>query len=484
MAEGYFRFGGDIAGYVVAVGANDTVVFAPGAELLAWPSRAGGDPYPLLDDADGQIPFVTVSDGNNGYSRGGLPRFQAPAPAIWLGDGESPRVLALTTDLPDMVAQALLVAAGAQSSVNSHASSRNAHETGLADLTDTTLPPPEQRLPGQMLGTLPGGSFGLLTPSQASGAVILNPRNAQGQYVGQMIPPPDPSAGQNGPSWFRMQATYSPDDNLPDMFQLGSTTQGGAWILTGRYNGNGEGRDSPSDRDRVARRVFEMLQSLGGPSRKTFFELSTNPTNPADREKLFAAYGTGHASMPGWMVATRVLAGQKGVQAGGNHNALTSATLRGRSAGTGAPTAGVWVAGDVVLDAAGSWWLCTETGEPGTWVGGSGGGGSAAPTALVDVVLGPGMAHGAKRCRTRLEHGGAVGRLRGTLTATGAVASGAVLATVTADHRPESPVTCIARSSTGGNKLTIAPNGEITYAAAFTSGQELWLDAITYDLEP
>ena len=477
-----YWYGGDLAGYIVAAGEGGTVTFQPGAEIMAWAGREpGASQYTLLDENGSETPSVRASDGTDGYSLGGLPRFQAPAPAVWLGEAGGTRVLALTTDLPGLVLAAQQAASEALSALEQHTSDRNGHQTGMADLSDTAMPPPEQRAAGLVVGTLPGGSFGLLTPSQAAGAVLLNPRNGSGEYVGQMIPPPDPAGGQNGPSWFRMQATYSPDDNLPDMFQLGSTTQAGAWILTGRYNGNGEGRDSPSARNRVARRIFEYLESLGGPSTGRFFELSTNPANPSQREPLLAAYGTAHSTKPGWIEATRILSALKGVTAGGNHNGLSPLTVRGRSAGTGPPTAGVWLAGDTYVDAVGSWWLCTATGEPGTWTGGGGGG---APTALVDVVLGSGMAHGAKRCRTRLEHGGAVGRLRGTLTATGAVASGAVLGTVTAAHRPVEPVICIARSSTGGNKLTINPDGTITYAAAFTSGQELWLDAITYDLEP
>ncbi|MGJ3228927.1 hypothetical protein ACQEUV_26760 [Micromonospora aurantiaca (nom. illeg.)] len=488
MADGYFRFGGDIAGYVVAVGAGDVVVFQPGAELLAWPARTGGDPYALLDDADGAIPFVEVSDGSNGYNRGGLPRFQTPAPAVWLGDGTSARVLALTTDLPDMIAQALVAAAGAQSSLNAHASNRNGHQTGLADLTDADVPPPEQRVAGQMLGTLPGGSFGLLTPSQASGAVILNPRNGQGQYVGQTVPPPDPSQGQSGEPWLKMQAGYSAGDNNPDMLQLFSTSQSGQAIKTGWWNGNGEIRAAPSAVNRVAMRAFEAYENRGGPSTGRFFEASTNPTNAGLREPLLGVYGTGNPSKPGWTESTRILSALRGVSAGGTHNALTAAVLRGRSASTGAPTAGVWVAGDVVLDAAGAWWLCTETGEPGTWVGngGGGGGGAAPPSALDELAPGAGMTlDPTKPAASRLEHGGEVGRLRGTLTATGAVASGSVLATIdNAAHRPQSVVQCIARYTGGGNKLSVNPDGTITYQASFTAGQQLWLDSITYDLEP
>lgn len=51
-----------------------------------------------------------------------------------------------------------------------------------------------------------------------------------------------------------------------------------------------------------------------------------------------------------------------------NGIAISPMQLRGRKATTGAPTSGTWQTGDVVMDSAKAWFLCTAGGSPGTWV--------------------------------------------------------------------------------------------------------------------
>lgn len=51
-----------------------------------------------------------------------------------------------------------------------------------------------------------------------------------------------------------------------------------------------------------------------------------------------------------------------------NGIAMSPMQLRGRKATTGAPTSGTWQTGDVVMDSAKVWFLCTAGGSPGTWV--------------------------------------------------------------------------------------------------------------------
>lgn len=51
-----------------------------------------------------------------------------------------------------------------------------------------------------------------------------------------------------------------------------------------------------------------------------------------------------------------------------NGASIVPLQLRGRKTTTGAPTTGTWVAGDVLMDSAKVWWLCTAAGSPGTWV--------------------------------------------------------------------------------------------------------------------
>lgn len=56
-----------------------------------------------------------------------------------------------------------------------------------------------------------------------------------------------------------------------------------------------------------------------------------------------------------------------GVVAAGSKNGLAGIRLAGFKATSGAPTTGTWTAGDVVLDSAGAFHLCTTGGSPGTW---------------------------------------------------------------------------------------------------------------------
>jgi hypothetical protein len=51
----------------------------------------------------------------------------------------------------------------------------------------------------------------------------------------------------------------------------------------------------------------------------------------------------------------------------GGKNGLSPIRLAGFKPTAGAPTTGAWTVGDVVLDSAGAWHLCTTGGTPGTW---------------------------------------------------------------------------------------------------------------------
>jgi hypothetical protein len=56
-----------------------------------------------------------------------------------------------------------------------------------------------------------------------------------------------------------------------------------------------------------------------------------------------------------------------GVASVGGKNGLTAVRLAGFKNSSGAPAAGTWDTGDVVLDSAGAWHLCSSGGTPGTW---------------------------------------------------------------------------------------------------------------------
>ncbi|MGC4886709.1 hypothetical protein [Micromonospora sp. DT227] len=379
-----FWFGGSLTDWTFTSqdsieGIPGLVQAAGGIQVTFWDQETNGTRYEdLVDAANNPITFVVSSDGTDGRAAGTIAPFLGPdnVPAMWAEAAGGPRLLIngwTGAALMDVIARA----GGIESALAAHVAANNPHRTGLADAADMAVPAPDARVVGQVVGVVPGGGFGLLTPAQTSGAILLNPPKSGGTYVGNVAQPPDPAQGQNGNPWLRMQAIYSGDDNLPDMVQWGSTTPGGVWVKTGWQNGNGEGRDAPSTANRVARRVFEYAQGSGGPSTGRFFELSTNPSQAAQREALFGAYGTGHASQPGWMVATRVLAGMQGVRAGGNYNGLSPINFRGVRTSAGAPTTGTWITNDAVIDSNGALWVCTEAGAPGTWVTAAGGAGGA-----------------------------------------------------------------------------------------------------------
>ncbi|MFI1194092.1 hypothetical protein ACH4T9_12655 [Micromonospora sp. NPDC020750] len=469
---------GDTA--TIGVPPNDktgkAVVTLGGVEVKWWNTETGGMQYTDLRDSTGAaVSSVLSSDGSDGRGLGQIQRVQYPdgITGAWASADGGPRVW-MTADVGDETVRTA-------AALSAHASALNPHSTGLANLSDVSVGAIGTRTDGTVVGWS-DGQFTLLAPSQVSGALLLNPPKVGGAYVGQTAAPPDPTQGQNGNPWLRIQQPYSSGDNNPDTIQIFSTTAGGQAVKTFWPNGNGEARGAPSTSNRVGGRWFEAYESLGGPSTGRFFELSTNPVVAANREPLLGAYGTGHSTQPGWIVATRVLAGLLGVRAGGSYNSLTAINWRGQRPTTGAPTSGTWTTGDVVLDSAGAVFLCTAGGTPGTWTTGSAGG-TASPTSFVNLTPGTGMSLGGKAAASRLDRGGDNGRLRGTLTATGSVTSGAVLATIpTTTHRPLALATTIARYTGGGTQLQVAANGEITAGNSLTSGQSVWLDSITWDM--
>lgn len=464
-------FGGGVDDWIFAENVDNVPILQGGAVLTFWNAREGGTQYTdITADVDGATPIVSLvtSSGGDGYRIGQIPVFYGPpdVTTMWVSADGGERVAIDSIDIGDLAGKA-------QQDLATHVSGRNAHGTGLGDLDDAEVGAPESRAVGTVVGWN-GSAFVMLTPAQTSGALLLNPPLVGGVYVGNIaIPPP---TGQSEP-WLQMRQPYSAADTNPDAIQLYSTHSDGTTpIKTFWTNGNNEARGAPSTPGRIGGRFFEAYESKGGPSTGRFFELSTNPAVASNREPLFGAYGTAHPTQPGWMVATRVLAGLLGVRAGGSYNSLSAVNFRGVRGSAGAPTSGTWATNDVVLDSAGAVWLCTAGGTPGTWAGNG-------PTSFVDITPGTNVGHGTKHAASRLERGGDAARLRGTLTASGAVSAGAVVATIpTAAHRPLATVTTIARYSGGGAQFQVATNGDITLGAALSAGQSVWLDSITWDL--
>lgn len=315
-------------------------------------------------------------------------------------------------------------------------------------------------------------------------AVVKDPTTA-GTYVGNIVVSPPNPAGAN--PWLRtVPIPYSGPDSNFDFLRILAIDEFGNTVQTFTLNGNGEPRSRPSSRTRVGFRAFESAQAVGY-STDQFFQVSSNPTVAANREPYLGVFGTGHATKPGWAEATRILSGLSGVSIGGTvnaalapYNTLSAFNYRGLKTTPGAPAAGTWLVNDVVLDSAGVVYRCTVAGTPGTWVGVN------APTAFTNlgslnanIILGT-----TKNAATRLDRGADNVRIRGFLTATGAVAANTTLGNITAAHRPQVQVDTIARYTGGGARLTITAGGNLSINAALALNDNVWLDGVTYDQLP
>jgi hypothetical protein len=105
-------------------------------------------------------------------------------------------------------------------------------------------------------------------------------------------------------------------------------------------------------------------------------------------------------------------------------------------------------------------------------------------SAPLTVTPGAGMTQGAKTAATMLIGDGKEVRMRGTLVATGVVATGSVIGNVNAAHFPLLPANTQVRYTGGGARFQILANGNIIINAALALNDNVWLDSITYDLLP
>lgn len=315
--------------------------------------------------------------------------------------------------------------------------------------------------------------------------VYKNPPLVAGSYVGNQVTAPPGSPNTVG--WFSMAAPipFSAGDTNPDFLRVSAIDEFGNTVHTTTWNGNGESRSRPSTRSRIGFRAFESAESVGY-STGQYAQWSSNPTAAANREPYLGGWGTASAK-PGWIEATRVLSGLTGVSIGGTvnaalapYNTLTAFNYRGLKTSAGPPAAGTWIVNDVVLDSAGVVYRCTVAGTPGTWVGVN------APTAFTNlgslnanIVLGV-----TKNAASRIDRGGDNVRLRGFLTATGAVGANVTLGNITVRDRPQVQVDTIARYTGGGARLTITAGGNVSINAALALNDSVWLDGVTYDQLP
>ncbi|MFD6636756.1 hypothetical protein ACFWDN_13175 [Micromonospora chalcea] len=106
-------------------------------------------------------------------------------------------------------------------------------------------------------------------------------------------------------TWYRAIVSYSANDSNVDQVQfMTGNPSGGAALKILWLNGNNELRVAASTDQRVAERIYEVHENAGqGRSKKLVWEVSTNPINPNERATIAGVYGTGHPTMPGYLVA-------------------------------------------------------------------------------------------------------------------------------------------------------------------------------------
>lgn len=109
-----FWFAGDAASAGIAT---------PGGIVTAWSDQFEGMRHTELADADGNIvDHVVVADAASGYPDGTIPRFKGPRLTIWVSVDDGPRMLMVSTDLPDLLRSVREAAVEAQNAARESAS--------------------------------------------------------------------------------------------------------------------------------------------------------------------------------------------------------------------------------------------------------------------------------------------------------------------------------------------------------------------------
>lgn len=114
-----YWYGGGPADWAMALvtidGTANVPQMQPGAIVTCWNAQVGGTQYTDLALADGTpVSQVTASVGDAVYGPGTWPRFQAPVLSMWISVDGGPRMLVVSTDVPDVMQQLSVAAQAAQ----------------------------------------------------------------------------------------------------------------------------------------------------------------------------------------------------------------------------------------------------------------------------------------------------------------------------------------------------------------------------------
>lgn len=231
--------------------------------------------------------------------------------------------------------------------------------------------------------------------------------------------------------WLRVTMPYSASDSNEDLYQARALhSNGSTAIKTFWLNGNGEPRAAPSTVNRVAQRIFEIAEAItSGGSTEDVWQVSTNPTNSANREAYWAVRGNGHATQPGWMVGTRPFQ-------------TTQATVTGALTVGGLPVTGTDLATPMVAE--------NDT---------------------TGVNLGARLANNGRT----VELGGRI--VNNTV---GSIAGGTTYFTLPLALRPPYQVKLNVRFTGGGNILTVDTTGEVRMGTALPAGSEAFMDGLSF----
>ncbi|HET8590771.1 MAG TPA: hypothetical protein VFM01_14135, partial [Nakamurella sp.] len=248
-------FGASPADYVVAVGADNLVVFAPGATLTAWNAATGGTQYTdITQDQAGTLPVTTwlAGDGTGSTQVGRPAQVYGPDGVLswWVDAGSGSRVLMMCSDLAALVSLLASALATTTSNLTSHLQAVNPHATKSTDLADfkgTPTPADGQVLVWDIaLGGLrwanapTGGSGGGVSLTGGSTIQIANGDTVT-MALRILLPAGD-------------RTTAGAPNTLSVQWNAG-TDSAPNWQETFRLNEYGELRLQPSAANRVAARI-------------------------------------------------------------------------------------------------------------------------------------------------------------------------------------------------------------------------------------